>query len=80
MLRKQRNRSAGLSHPRADFALRFEMITKDEHQQILRGNMELTGNTLLNVNADLPYLKTGTAVAIYRYRGLDVLADMITRN
>jgi len=66
-------------HTKADFALQFEMITIEEHIEILRGNIDLNDNTVMNLNADksMTCLLSGVRVKIYQGRALDIAIDKL---
>lgn len=61
----------------AKAALMFEMITGDEYDEILKGNMALTDSLLINVNVDNKSHKTpllvGETVLVHHDRAKDVM-------
>lgn len=68
--------SRKLHHPKADFALRFHMITGEEHAAVLVGDMAISfdhGPRLLNLNKKHHFL-TGVSVRLYKNRALDLEA------
>jgi hypothetical protein len=69
-----------VSNPKADFALRFEMITQDEYEAILSGQMSLEGKFLMNLNVKHSHLKTGEKHEIYPERAFYILADRLGRS
>lgn len=64
-------------HSKAEFALRFDMITQDEYQGIISGQMTLNERELLNFNVDLPWLKTGEKTTIYQGRASDLMINQL---
>lgn len=66
-----------VSSPTADFALSFDMITKDEHAAAMKGDMEVTNTTITNLNARHPTLKTGESEKLYQGRATKILIDML---
>jgi hypothetical protein len=68
--------------PKADFALKFEMITKDEYDSILRGHLRIIqpltneGGWLLYDHSKHP----DRTVRLYPQRALDVLHDRLMKN
>jgi hypothetical protein len=64
-------------HAKAEFALRYDMITKDEYQGLLSGQMTLEERVLMNLNVSLPHLRTGEKTAIYQGRASDILINLL---
>lgn len=59
-------------HAKAEFALRFDMITQEEYQGIISGQMWLEKRLLTNLNVDLPWLKTGESTTITQGRASEL--------
>lgn len=66
-----------ICNPQADFALNFDMITKEEYIGIIEGNAKLDNRVFANLNLDLPYLLTGERTTIYKGRGSDIMIDRL---
>jgi hypothetical protein len=60
-----------------DFAVRFEMITDEEFEEIMKGDMVIEGNYLTNLNAATVNQPTGTQVKLYPGRKIDVMVDSL---
>lgn len=73
------NRKRRPRDTRADFALKFKMITPDEHKWIVEGNMNLyDGNQrLMNLNVDHRFcgFSPGLSVKLYQGRADQILID-----
>ena len=65
-----------MTNSKLQFALDFEMITQEEYDWIMEGNMALSGNQLTNLNIDKARagFDTGTTVLVYNQRSLDVIS------
>lgn len=64
-------------NPRAEFALRFDMITQEEYDAVMLGNATLDDRQIFNLNANLPWLKTGEKTAIYQGRASDLKINLL---
>lgn len=66
-----------IHNPSAKFALKNKMITPEEYEACLSGDMEITsqGRRIFNANKDLPYFPTGMYQMLFLGR-----ADTITIN
>ncbi len=64
------------SHSRADFARKFKMITEEEYQACLKGDMGLERNgCIFNANAskDVTPVPTGVFQRLYMGRAEDIM-------
>lgn len=68
-------------NPLLEFAYETDMITKDEYEACLKGDMAVqkhnSGTVLMNVNAPHFALKTGQMTLIYMGRGTDTMVNRI---
>lgn len=53
------------------------MITQEEYQGVVTGNMTLSDRILRNHNTELPWLKTGEKTTIYQGRANDLKIDLL---
>lgn len=66
-------RKPRVTSPALDFALSGEMITKEEYDACLLGNMALDKQRLINLNhPNHPTLLTGQTAEIFFRRGLEI--------
>lgn len=72
--RKNQRKQARPYSPKVDFALKWDMITDEEVDEIYKGNMGLEGNYLINLNSAIPSNPTGTRVRLYGGRRTDILS------
>lgn len=71
------NQKPKLLAPAVTFAFKFKMITEEEKDHILEGNMDLTKDRLKNLNAKHSTLKTGQSVRIYQGRAEKIMIDLL---
>jgi len=57
------------SNPTLDFAMTGGMLTQQEYDEALKGNVSIQGHLIMNVNAPLPNFPTGTRQKLYAGRG-----------
>jgi hypothetical protein len=71
-----------VQNPKADFALKFEMITKDEYDSILRGHFRII-EPLTDKGGWLLYdhsKAVDRTVPLYKGRAIDVLYDRLIKD
>jgi hypothetical protein len=56
------------------------MITEQEHEALLDGQMVIEGNTIMNLNIKHPRLKTGEKEELSPDRALYILHDRLMKN
>lgn len=64
-------------NPKADFALKHNMITKEEHEEVMIGNAMIHDEWMMNLNSSKILPPTGTRVRLYPDRADDVLINKL---
>lgn len=62
---------------KADEALLEGFIIEEERREVLKGNITLDGNWIMNVNSDIAHLPLGVWFPIYTSRAEEILTDRL---
>lgn len=63
--------------PKADFALKHNMITKEEHEEVMIGNAMIYDGWMTNLNSSKIPHPMGTRVRLYPDRADEILINKL---